>query len=123
MRILFAAIVVLSFLAPPPQPHQAADVIFINGDVYPGAVLPYMPGAKAPSPQRAQAIAVKDGHILTVGTNDDVKKLHGGKTRTVDLGGHFAMPGLNDAHVHLAEAGQQKLNVDLVGVKSLDEMK
>jgi len=123
MRILFAAIVVLSFLAASAQTPQSADVIFINGDVYTGAVLPYMPGAKAPSPRRTQAIAVKDGHILAVGTNDDVKKLHGGKTRTVDLGGHFAMPGLNDAHVHLAEAGQQKLNVDLVGVKSLDEMK
>jgi predicted amidohydrolase YtcJ len=32
------------------------------------------------------------------------------------------MPGLNDAHVHLAMRGQTKLNVDLTGSRSLDEM-
>jgi predicted amidohydrolase YtcJ len=33
------------------------------------------------------------------------------------------MPGFNDAHCHLANGGQAKLEVDLVGVKSLEEMK
>jgi predicted amidohydrolase YtcJ len=104
------------------QKHETADFIFIHGDIYTGAVLPYMPGAKSPLPQRAQAIAVKDGRILAIGTNEEIRKLHTGKTKTIDLGNHFVMPGLNDAHVHLAEAGREKLSVDLVGVKSLDEM-
>jgi len=34
----------------------------------------------------------------------------------------FVFPGFNDAHTHLGEAGQIKLNVDLAGVKSLDAM-
>ncbi|HKD77313.1 MAG TPA: amidohydrolase, partial [Ktedonobacterales bacterium] len=38
------------------------------------------------------------------------------------LGGHFVMPGFNDAHVHLAAAGREYLQVELVGVKSLAEM-
>jgi len=33
------------------------------------------------------------------------------------------MPGFNDSHLHLADAGQQKLDVDLEGVKSLDELR
>ena len=33
------------------------------------------------------------------------------------------MPGFNDAHLHLADAGLQKLNVDLTGVKSLEEFR
>jgi hypothetical protein len=33
------------------------------------------------------------------------------------------MPGFNDAHMHLTDAGLQKLSVDLTGVKSLDEMR
>src|SRR4051812_49882703 len=82
-----------------------------------------MPGAKAPAQQRVQAIAVKDGRILTVGTNDEIKKLHGGKTKTVDLGGKFVMPGFNDTHLHLANGGFEKLNVNLIGAKSVDEMK
>ncbi len=105
------------------QKHDSADFIFVNGDIYTGAVLPYMPGAKASSPQRAQAIAVKDGKIVAVGTDEEIKKFHSNKTRTIDLGGHFVMPGFNDAHLHLAEGGREKLNVELVGVKSLDEMK
>jgi predicted amidohydrolase YtcJ len=104
------------------QTRDSADVIYLNGDIFTGAVLPYMPGAKPPSPVRTQALAVKNGRILAIGSNDEVRKLHTGKTKTIDLGGHFVMPGINDAHVHLGEAGREKLNVDLVGTKSLQEM-
>ena len=39
------------------------------------------------------------------------------------MGGHFVMPGFNDAHLHLAEGGFQKLTVDMTGVKSLTEFR
>ena len=120
MKILLFLILGASLFA---QTHQSADIIFINGDVYTGAVLSYEPGVKEPPVRRAQAIAVKDGRIVAVGSNDDVRAFRGGKTRVVDLGGHFTMPGLNDAHMHMAAAGREKMNVDLVGVKSLAEMK
>lgn len=105
------------------QSHTSADIIFLNGDIYRGAVLSYEPGVREPSQQRAQALAVKDGLLLAVGTNDEIMKFHGKNTKTVDLAGRFVMPGFNDAHTHLAEAGREKMNVDLVGVRSLDEMK
>jgi predicted amidohydrolase YtcJ len=41
----------------------------------------------------------------------------------VDLGGHFVMPGFNDAHLHLASAGLEKVTVNLVGTKTLDEFR
>jgi predicted amidohydrolase YtcJ len=41
----------------------------------------------------------------------------------IDLGGHFVTPGFNGAHVHLANAGFQRLTVDLGGVKSLTEFR
>jgi predicted amidohydrolase YtcJ len=50
-------------------------------------------------------------------------KLKGPETKIIDLGGHFVMPGFNDAHMHLASAGLEKMNVDLVGAKSLDEFR
>jgi predicted amidohydrolase YtcJ len=87
------------------------DVIFVNGDIYTQA-----------TPTRAQATAVSDGCIVAVGSNDDIRKLKGPRTQVVDLGGHFVMPGFNDAHVHLEEAGLEALSVDLRGTGSLPEM-
>jgi predicted amidohydrolase YtcJ len=58
-----------------------------------------------------------------VGANEEIQKFKGPKTQVIDLGGHFVMPGFNDAHVHLGSGGFEKLNVDLVGSKSLDDMK
>ncbi len=97
--------------APGKSAGQSPDIIFVNGDIYTQAV-----------PARAQAIAVLDGHIVAVGSNDDIRKLKGLHTQIVELGGHFVMPGFNDAHVHLEEAGLEALSVDLRGVKSLQEM-
>ncbi|HET6934860.1 MAG TPA: amidohydrolase family protein, partial [Candidatus Angelobacter sp.] len=72
---------------------------------------------------RVHALAVSKGRIIFAGENEDALKFKSGKTEVVDLGGHFAMPGFNDAHTHLASGGFEKLNVDLVGTKSLEEMK
>lgn len=97
--------------APEKTPDGAPDIILINGDIYTQSI-----------PARAQAMAVRNGRILAVGFNDDIRKLKQGHTQIVDLGGHFVMPGFNDAHVHLAYGGRELLQVDLIGVKSLAEM-
>jgi len=72
---------------------------------------------------REEAIAVRADRIQAVGKTADILKLKGPQTQVIDLGGHFVMPGFNDAHVHLADAGLKKLTVDLTGVKSLDEFR
>ncbi len=97
--------------APGKSADQPPDLIFVNGDVYTQAV-----------PARAQAMAVRDGRIAAVGANDDIRKLKGSQTQIVDLGGHFVMPGFNDAHLHLEEAGLELQSVDLRGMRSLQEM-
>ena len=47
-----------------------------------------------------QAIAVKDGWIMAVGTNEDVQKLAGRKTQVIDLKGKAILPGINESHGH-----------------------
>ena len=96
-----------------------ADVIFVHGNVYTGvpANTPFA------SIERAEAIAVKGDRILAIGKTFDLEKFKGPQTQIVDLGSHFTMPGFNDAHLHLDDAGQTKLSVDLTGVKSLDELR
>lgn len=123
LAFIFLLILTTHVLAQKPQKSHSADVLFVNGDIYTGAVLPYMPGAQALAKQRVQAMAVKEGRIVGVGTDEEIRKTYGAKTKTIDLGGRFVMPGFNDAHLHLANAGFEKLNVNLVGAKSLDEMK
>jgi predicted amidohydrolase YtcJ len=96
-----------------------ADVIYIHGNVYTG--IPAT--SQFSSILREEAIAVRGDRIQAVGKNVEIEKLKGPQTRVVDLGGGFVMAGFNDAHLHLADAGQQKLNVDLTGVKTLDEFR
>ncbi len=111
------------------QNQTTADVIFTNGDIYTGsswisfAIKGGPAHAGAVENPRVKAVAVAGGKIIAVGSDADIQKLKGPKTEVIDLGGHFAMPGFNDAHVHLGSGGFEKLNVDLVGAKSLAEMK
>jgi len=107
---------------PAPKPEESkpkADVIYTHANIYTGvpANTPFS------SILREEAMAVRGDRILAVGKTFDLMKLKGPDTQVVDLGGHFVMPGFNDAHVHLADAGQQKLGIDLTGVKSLDELR
>ncbi|HEY1730295.1 MAG TPA: amidohydrolase [Terriglobales bacterium] len=98
--------------ATPANPlKDGPDIIFLNGDIYTEA-----------GTARAQAMAIANGRILAIGSNDEIRKLKQGRTEVVDLGGRFVMPGFNDAHVHLAAGGLLYLEVDLLGVKSLPEM-
>ena len=104
----------------PSIPKPKADLIFTRGNIYTGVV---DPAASLGTGQRSEALAVRGDRILAVGKRDDVMKLKGPETKIVDLGGHFVMPGFNDAHMHLASAGLEKMNVNLVGVKTLDEFR
>ncbi|HEX7962103.1 MAG TPA: amidohydrolase, partial [Terriglobales bacterium] len=101
----------------PQNVPQPAEIIFQNGDIYSGAA------SAAASHVRAQALAVSQGKIVAIGSIEEISKWKAPQTQIVDLGGHFVMPGFNDAHLHLGNAGISKLEVDLVGVRSLDEMK
>lgn len=96
------------------------DVIFFDGVIYTGE------GFAEDKPQTVEAIAVGRGKILAVGRTEDVTRLAGPKTVLRDLDtsstSTFIFPGFNDAHTHLGDAGQTKINVDLTGVRSLKAM-
>jgi predicted amidohydrolase YtcJ len=96
-----------------------ADIIFEHGNIYTGVPA----NAQFSSILREEAIAVRGDRIQAVGKNADIEKLKGPQTQVVDLGGHFVMPGFNDAHLHLDDAGTKKLSVDLTGVRSLDDLR
>jgi len=57
-----------------------------------------------------EAVAVKMGRIVAVGSSADMLELRGSRTETIDLKGRTVIPGLTDPHVHLADDGAASLN-------------
>jgi predicted amidohydrolase YtcJ len=72
----------------------------------------------------AEAMAVRDGKVLCIGTLSQVLLDCGGteSREEVHLHDSFVLPGFNDAHVHLGGAGRDKLSVELNGATSLDDV-
>lgn len=73
----------------------------------------------------AEAVAVADGRVLATGSADEIAKLAGPDTRTIDLAGRTAIPGLNDAHMHLLPYGLMMNQINLrpeSGASSITEI-
>ena len=101
--VLLAALLVVAAL---PAWAQEPETIFFHGNIITGTGLRPL---EESTPERVTAIAVRGGKVVAVGSDMDTLALKGERTATVDLGGAFVLPGFNDAHTHIAYAGQQRL--------------
>ena len=70
----------------------------------------------------AEAIAIRGGRILQVGSNQTIRKLAGTNTQVIKLDGQFVMPGFIEGHAHFYGLGQSKMMLDLSTVKTWDEV-
>ena len=117
-----AAVVLHAQAVPTPAlPDPSPTTIYVHGTILTGAHLTKQADPSS-TPAQVTAIAVTNSTIIAVGEDSALLKMRGPHTKVVDLGGAFVMPGFNDAHTHMAAAGQQKLAVNLDGTKSLAEM-
>ena len=89
---------------PATAPAATADRIYVNGTVI---------TVDDAHPQ-AEAVAVKGGKILRVGTRAEVEALKGPATVVQDLGGKTLLPGFIDAHGHLSGVGLQAVSANLL---------
>jgi predicted amidohydrolase YtcJ len=82
--------------------HDAlsADLILVNGRVL----------TMDRADHVAEAVAIKDGRILAVGTTAEIEAFGGPRTDVIDLKGRTALPGLADIHVHLASDASRRNN-------------
>ena len=67
------------------------------------------------------AVAVRDGRIVAVGSDDQIHHWIGPRSRVVELRGRSVTPGFGDAHVHPVGAGVGRLRCDLSGARGLDD--
>lgn len=92
----------------------AADLVLLNGKVV----------TVDPKDTITEALAVKRGKIIKVGTSEEVKALVGEETRVIDLEGKTLLPGFIDTHCHPALGGTEIFEVDCRSppVKSIKEI-
>ena len=93
--IYYAILSLLAAACSPPaadKPPASADTVYTNGKIY--TVNEAQPWA--------DAVAIKDGKFIAVGSAEDIAAVTGDGTEVVDLNGGFAMPGIGDSHIHPA---------------------
>jgi predicted amidohydrolase YtcJ len=70
----------------------------------------------------AQALAVRNGRIVAVGTDAQVQAMAGSSTRQVDAGGRTVIPGLIDSHIHAVRAAlSYSTEVNWIGAKNIPD--
>jgi len=104
----FAVLATLAVVGCRPERQQAPDLILVNGKIWTG---------DAARPE-AEAIAIRDGRIITVGASGAVTSMQSDSTHVIDLKGRRVVPGFNDAHWHLP----MRQVIDLAGAGSVPEI-
>lgn len=74
------------------------------------------------SQPKVQALAVRGDRIVALGTNDEIQPYVGPETNVIDLAGQTAVPGFIESHGHFMGLGQSRMVLDLMDVKSFDEI-
>jgi len=73
---------------------------------------------------RAQAVAIRDGRFIAVGSNNEVLHAATARTQRIDLGGRTVLPGFIDAHSHPASSGRahlRQVDCDLRSIKAIQD--
>ncbi|MFB6146792.1 MAG: amidohydrolase [Halobacteriaceae archaeon] len=90
----------------------AADLVLTGGEVH----------ALTEPDRTAEAVAVRDGRIVRLGSAHEIGFLTGVETRVVDLGGRVLLPGFVDAHTHLPRVGRFEVHADLRDASGVDDV-
>ncbi len=108
-RLLPVLLIAGAACAPVPEP---ADLVLRNATVH--TADDAMP--------TAEAVAVRAGRIVYVGSNSEAERYAGPETEVVDLAGRFVFPGLVDAHAHVMGIGNREMTLNLEGATGIDDL-
>lgn len=110
--LITAVALAASLLLPVAAQAQPADLIVTNAKI----------ATLDAAASTAQALAVRDGHIVAVGNATQMRTLAGPMTRTVDAGGRTVIPGLIDSHMHAVRAAlSYSTEVNWIGAGTIAE--
>jgi predicted amidohydrolase YtcJ len=94
------------------KPMQSADMILNNGKII----------TVDQKFSIAEAVAISNGKIVAVGTDQQMKSYTGSKTKTVDLKGKTVIPGLIDSHLHPESASLSELEEEIPDIHTLEQL-
>jgi predicted amidohydrolase YtcJ len=95
-----------------PALAQSPDTVLVNGKIV----------TVDPQSTVREALAIRDGHIVAVGTSAEMRALAGPRSRVIDLQGKTVIPGLIDSHLHAIRAALSfSTEVNWIGVRSLED--
>jgi len=100
----FSSIIICIMMSTAAFSGEIADTLYQNGNII----------TMNDTQPSAEAVAVKNGKILAVGTKEDVLKYKGNATRLIDLEGQTMLPGFVDAHGHVMGGGLQALSANML---------
>lgn len=107
----FASVIIFLSLTVSAQTKPAADLIVTNANIY----------TVDKAQPTAQAVAILQDRIVSVGSDRDVQQWRGPSTKVIDAGGKLLLPGFDDAHVHFVSGGSQLDAVSLNDATSPQE--
>lgn len=107
-----AFFILLGILIQSCSKKESADLIITNGKIY----------TVDEANPIVEAVAVKDGIILALGSSSEIADYISEATQLVDLTGRTMTPGFIESHAHLMGIGYNKLELDLMYVQSYDEL-
>lgn len=112
VRMAVVAVALLGAVACGRDAEPLADLVVVNGRLYPAG------GSAA----MHEALAVRGDRIVAIGSNDEIAGLRGPATRVVDAAGRAVVPGFNDTHLHLFEGGAAAERADLGDAGTVEEV-
>jgi predicted amidohydrolase YtcJ len=112
MNRLPALLLLTAAMTAAPAWSQSADTLLVNGKIV---------TLDEKSPLR-DAMAIREGRIVALGTSAEIRKLAGKSSRVIDLQGRTVIPGLIDSHMHAIRAALSfSTEVNWIGAASLTE--
>ena len=107
--IVASSLLALASLAAAETPR--AELVIVNGHVW----------TVDDARPEAEALAVRDGRIVLVGSSAEARALAGPATRVIDARGRLVLPGFQDDHAHFLQGGAQLGQLDLKDAASHEE--
>jgi predicted amidohydrolase YtcJ len=95
LTVILAALVIAGMCCRTSGKQEYADLVLLGGSVW--TVNSQQPWA--------EAVAVKEGNILEIGSYSSIEKMISEKTEVIDVKGAFVLPGFIDSHTHFLDGG------------------
>ena len=112
LLLVLSTVLLAGWAAGQSRSRPLADTILTNARIY-------TVNARAPW---AQAVAIRDGRILAVGSSRQIASYRGPSTKTLDVRGRLVLPGFIDSHIHFVEGSLAMSQVKLDDTKSVAEI-